>query len=580
MSNPQSPSTTAGRRSGLLTRDLRLPVEPWWLLWVLAISASWLLPTHLIPWRGFHSDLMMVVALLPAALWVALRHGTPVTVPAIALAAFAVALVPLLQHAGGLLLYAGDAWIATAYLYAFALALLVGVRFEQVVPGALWRALFAAFIVAGIVSTGLALYQLLHLSGLGLLTIQFPPTGYRPFANLGQPNHLATLLVWGLIALWWLYLTGKARGVVVMAAAAFFLFGIAATQSRTGWVEVALLAVAAALYRRPLDARRCLPGVLILVALFVVLVIGWGMVTRALAFEGARTLAAETSAGLRPAIWRLFIDAILHEPWTGWGWNQIPVAQFAMAMDHPALGYTFLSAHNLVIDLMVQNGIPLGLLMVVALAWWFVAKARRVDTPATCLMLLAIAVLGVHALLEFPHAYAYFLLPVGLMMGALEAAHPTRLALRVRRSALVALLCLGTLMTGWIAVEYNLAERSLERVRFERARVGPSRNSQAPDLVMLTQLREFLRFLRLRYTASATTQELEAMQRVAERYPSDGNFLVVSIAAASNGNPEMARDLLARMCRMAPLASCDRALASWREIAKSSAGMAAVELPR
>ena len=154
MSDPQSPSTTAGRRSDLLTRDLRLPVEPWWLLWVLAISASWLLPTHLIPWRAFHADLMMAIALLPAALWVALRHAQPVTVPAIALVAFAVALVPLLQYAGGLLAYAGDAWIATAYLFAFALAMLVGVRFEQVAPGALWRALFAAFIVAGIVSTG------------------------------------------------------------------------------------------------------------------------------------------------------------------------------------------------------------------------------------------------------------------------------------------------------------------------------------------------------------------------------------------------------------------------------------------
>ena len=52
---------------------------------MLAISASWLLPTHLIPWRAFHADLMMAIALLPAALWVALRHAQPVTVPAIAL---------------------------------------------------------------------------------------------------------------------------------------------------------------------------------------------------------------------------------------------------------------------------------------------------------------------------------------------------------------------------------------------------------------------------------------------------------------------------------------------------------------
>jgi O-antigen ligase len=576
------PTSTEMRRTRFdaLIRPLKLPFEPWWALWVLAISASWVLPTHLIPWHAFHADLLMVIALLPAAFWVAMRTSQPALLPPSALAAFCAALLPLAQLAGGLLHFSGDAWIASAYVFGFGVAILIGARLEQVAPGRLLQVLFAAFCVAGAVSTGLALYQLLQLSGLGLLTIQFPPTGYRPFGNLGQSNHLATLLVWGLVALWWLYLSGKARGWVVVGAAAFLMVGIVATQSRTAWMEIALLAVAAAVYRRPLAARASLLGLFVLAGFFIALTMAWGSVTRALSFEAARSLAAEMSPGLRPPAWRLFADAIARQPWTGWGWNQISVAQSAVALDHPALGYTFQSTHNLVLDLLVQSGIPAGLLIVAGLVLWFLAKARKVDTPAACLLLLAVAVLLVHALLEFPQNYAYFLLPAGLMMGMLEAMLPAGPLLQIRRRSLVLLLCLGSVLAAWIAVEYNVAERSLERVRFERARVGPSRNSQAPDLVMLTQLREFLRFLRLRYTEPATPEQLEAMRRVVEHYPSDGNHMGLAIAAASSGQLEMARVTLARMCHMVPAARCDQALESWRAMAKTSPALSAVQLPR
>lgn len=84
-----------------------------------------------------------------------------------------------------------------------------------------------------------------------------------------------------------------------------------------------------------------------------------------------------------------------------------------------------------------------------------------------------------------------FLLPAGLMMGALDTLHPSRVVIELSRSVGIIFLCLGAATTTWVAVEYNMAERSLERVRFERNRAYPSRNSEAPDLLLLTQLREF-----------------------------------------------------------------------------------------
>ncbi|KAB2876995.1 MAG: hypothetical protein F9K36_00685 [Burkholderiaceae bacterium] len=572
----------------LWSRDLTLPFEPWQVLWALALAAPWLLPTHMIPWRAFHADLLMALALLPAALWAMLLRRESVALPLPALAALGVACVPLLQWAGGMFIFAGDAWIAAVYLFGFALAIATGARLQQVVPGRLIDALFAAFAIAGLASVGIVLAQWLRVWPVRLadfdFIIYYPGSPYRPFGNLGQANHLATLLVWAMLALWWAYLAGRVRGAVAAAACAFVLVGITATQSRTAWLELVALAVAAVVWRQPLATRRCAPALAGLALLAVALVAGWGLANRALDLEAARALSNEvSSAGLRPAIWQLFIDSALQRPWAGWGWNQVPFAQATVALDHPSLHYTFQSAHNLMLDLMVQSGLPLGLLISLGLAGWMLVQARRVGSTAGCLLWLALAMLGVHAMLEFPQAYAYFLLPAGLMIGALEAMHPWRPVL-VSRWLPTGALMLAAALTAWVGVEYHRAEQNLTQLRFERARIVPVgvdhvTPTQAPDLVLLTQLRDFLRALRLRPDAGMSAEQLELMRRVTLQYPSDGNHLILAAMEALNTGPGEAGRVLDRMCRMVPPPRCRDALAAWRGMAATSAPLAEVKLP-
>ena len=388
------------QRPGFLTRPLALPVNPWWALWVLAIGASWLLPTHFVPWRAFHSDLLMALALLPAAFWAALQSRDAMPLHASTLAVVLVACTPLLQLAAGMMYFAGDAWIASVYLFGFALALLVGARFEQLAPGRLVNALFFAIGMAAVLSAGLAVYQWLRLSGLGLLAVETTfARGYRPYANLGQPNHLSTLLVWGLVAVWWARVSGKIRGWPALVAAAWLLLGVAATQSRTGWLEVALLAVCAIIFRKPLRSRADAFGFVVLGAWFALLVSAWGALNRALHLDAPLSLAEQLLAGRRPLSWQIFGDALMRRPWSGWGWNQITIAHSSVAADHPALGYAFQSSHNFPLDLVVQLGLPLGGAITLGLAAWLCHKALRVHTAQGCLLLLAVAVLLVHSML-------------------------------------------------------------------------------------------------------------------------------------------------------------------------------------
>jgi O-antigen ligase len=577
-------SVTSSARSWW-SRDLALPFEPWTVLWAVALATPWLLPTHMMPWRAFHSDMLMALVLLPAAFWAVLRRRERVPVPRAGLAVLGVACIPMLQWAGGIMMFAGDAWMASIYLLGFALAIMTGARFQQIAPSRLIETLFAAFVVAGLVSVGLVLAQWLQLWPLRLfdfdLLMYYPgPLGYRPFANLGQPNHLATLLIWSMIALWWAYLSRRVSGVIAVGAAAFLLIGITATQSRTAWLEIMVLLVGAVLWRRQLAPRHCMHALAGLLALGIALAVGWEAVNHAMELEAARSFSGQMSSpGLRPAAWELFLDAALRRPWTGWGWNQVQLAQSMVALDHPTLHYTWIRTHNIVLDLVVQTGLPLGLLLTLGLVSWMIAQARRVDSAMGCLVWLAVAVLCTQALVEFPQDYAYFLLPAGLMLGALETMHPWGAPLRVSRWQSAGALLVAAVLTLWVGVEYNVAERNLERLRFERARVGPSRNSQAPDLVLLTQLRDFLRALRLRPDIHMSVEELDLMRRVTLQYPSDGNHLILAAMEGLNSNSDEATRILERMCRMVPEHRCHDSRAIWETMAKTSLPLREVKLP-
>lgn len=569
------PSENDMKRHALSLRQLMLPIalpfSPWWLMWVAAISSAWLLPTHFNPWRAFHSDMVMTMALLLAAFWVVLHSRQPMQVHVTTLVALGTACIPVLQWATGMIAFDGDAWIAGMYLFGFALALSIGARFEQTAPGKLGDALFAAIGIAAVLSTGLAIYQWLRLSGLGLAAIELSDLpGYRPYANLGQPNNLATLLVWGLLALCWGHRSGRMRGWIAAGAAAFVLIGIASTQSRTAWVQLVFVAIGLVAYRRQLHIRQSAVTVLALGGFFGLLVLGWETINGALYLSAPLTLEARLEAGLRPLAWQIFTDALSRRPWFGWGWNQIAIAQSFVALDHPALGYTFDSAHNLFLDLLLQMGVPLGGALALGLIVWLCFKAPRVATAQSCLSLLAVVVLLVHAMLEFPQAYAYFLLPVGLMMGALDSMHPPGPVARLPRWLAVVALGIAGALLSLATTEYLAVEKDLQRLRFEAARIGPSTHSSPPDVRLLTQLGAFLQFSRLRSESNMSEQDLELTRKIAERFPSDRNLLRYALAAALNGQPSVAGNVLTRLCLMNDKQRCNFAIAAWREMASTT----------
>ena len=549
---------------------------------LLALGA-WLTPNHYLPWLAFHGELLMGLALgVALAGEFAQQPRHPDRLSSLTLLTLLLAGIPLLQVATGLIRFAGDAWVVCTYLLAFALAQVLGRRLLHRLGGAvLAEGLAVLFVAASLLSVGVQLYQWLRLSGLGVFAADMPPWG-TPFANLAQHNHLATLLFLGLVGSLFLYEHRRIRGWAAAATILFLEAGMVMTGSRAAWLNVLLLTVVLCLSRRRLALRLPLHAAPGLAVAMGVLVAAWGPLNDILLLSAGRTLAVQAQVGPRPLFYATMFDALAQRPWFGYGWNQGLIAQGQVLDAHPAAGRLMGSSHNLLLDLVVWNGVPLGLALAGFMAWWLWRQWRACRGIPQAFMLAAVVGVLVHAMLEYPLSYAYFLLPVGVMMGALDAALPNPREYKVPRLALPA----GAIATGallvLIVVDYVEVEANTRLLRFETARIGTSGiESQAPELMMLTQWHEYLRFARIAPQPGMSEAEIDRMRRVVERFPYASAQRKYALANALNGQPDVARRTLDRMCKLHTARNCAAELGAWVEQMRSQyPQLAAVPLPR
>src|SRR5512139_1775618 len=126
------------------------------------------------------------------------------------------------------------------------------------------------------------------------------------------------------------------------------------------------------------------------------------------------SLEERLAPGTRWLHWAALWDAVRLEPWTGYGWQQVTLAQQQTALAHAPSHEMIQNSHNIVLDLLLWNGAVLGGAVSIAVIGWFVTRVRRCDSLEGFVLIAVIGVIGTHALLEYPLDYAYLLLPFGI----------------------------------------------------------------------------------------------------------------------------------------------------------------------
>lgn len=497
------------------------------------------------------------------------------------LAFVAAALVPLTQAAAGQFVFPSEATLVALYLSSVGLMVLIGRAAEEANPARLADALFASLLIAALLSTGMALVQWMGIESLDPFVAP-PMPGGRPVANVGQANNLSTLLVWGVVAAWWAFARGTLGAVAAVASVALLALGVALTQSRTGYLSIMLVAVAAVVGRHRLRTGPTIPVIAALAVLFVVFVAALEPASRLVArMEVPSTMEARLTPGKRPLIWKLALEEISRSPWIGYGWNQSSRAHVPLAEKYAALEVTVQHAHNAVLDLFVWNGIPIGLLFTLALAAWFWYQVRNVSTPAHLILLVAVAAFGLHAMLELPHVYLFFLLPVGVMVGTLNAVRPIPSLLTLPRTLVGAVGLLHAGLLVLIVHDYREIEADTLVRRMRAAQIAERTPAPIPKVYVLAGLHDALVTLGKQPHRGMPPAELDRMRRTLDRYPSYWGLFSYARAAALNGRASDAAWAFGLLCQLHTATDCGSAIKRWDEAAADGAPeMALVQIPR
>ncbi len=537
-----------------------------WVLLAFALSLPWLMPVHTLPWTGFHADALMALVGVAALASVLVKTRGRWTSTASAVVIFGLSFVPLLQYLFGLIQFAADAFLAGAYLLAFGFAVLLGRRMEEYWPGRLVTVVFASFGIAAVISLAIALNQWLQLDQWGGFTLAVG-AGSRPVANVAQSNKLATLFVWGLVSFWWSYRNGVVRGWLGVLMAFLLLFGIAMTQSRMGALAVFSVIAVAILHPRTQGASRQRWVLISIFVWYVGCVLSWSALNIALDLVSSQGISELLKPGTRILHWQLIFEAILQRPLLGWGWQQVSVAQSTLALQHPATGEIITFSHNLVLDLLVWNGVPLGLALTGGIAIWFVRHWQRAASTSEVSTMSVLSVFLLHSLLEFPHAYLTFLFPAGLLIGVLSDAGLTtgkQVARYSCRESVIALAAVGMALCLFLLIrDYLRIEAAWMSERVRAARIGDLRPVSHPNTLTLEHLGAVLALGRVEPRKGMTAEEIESMKQLTYRLPGVGGILKLAKAQRLNGQTEEAGATLERLCRIHPQTTCARARMAW-----------------
>lgn len=537
------------------------------LLWSLA----WLLPNHAMPWAAFHSDAWIAAGLCAALIWVAWQVKGAWAVTRTALLLMTISLVPWLYFGAGLVGLRGDAAMSSAFLLGFALAFSLGENWTRHSGATAVSFVLAAAGMAAYASVGFQLYQWLGLTNFDGATdiwVLYAGGRGRPDANLGQPNQLATLQLWALVAIAWaLYRKAIGRWGVVLGALPILL-GIALTQSRTAMVTLSLwMLLAILLGRKRLFSRSWLLGASALYATFWAFVALVGPLSRTFALETTTTLSDRLDVGLRLPAWRMFIDAVGERPWLGYGWDQTRRAMFEVFPRHLELtGLPFSHSHNLFLDLVLWVGLPLGGLLSLGLVIWMAQRFWAIRSPEHAFVFGALLAMGVHAMLELPLHYAYFLLPTGVLAGALNhMQHAGRRYWPVHKVLVLGLALAMSFLLAVIVRDYLRVEQSHLELRLEKQGVGTNHNRNPPDTLLLDQWRGVIELSRLTPHGGMSDLEVDRWRDLAIYHSSAVNLQNMLSVLSLNGRHAEAEFWSQRMCAVFDQASCDWIVKRWRE---------------
>ncbi|ATO19423.1 polymerase [Acinetobacter sp. LoGeW2-3] len=517
------------------------------LIAAIFISLAWMIPVHYRPWVTYTGELYAFFALFALT---AIFLKEKLKIPAISLPLLLLACIPLAQFLLGQVFFFSTAMMAAIYVFSFWFASVLGYNLcignnnrEET-----FTHLSYVFLVSGTITGLIALCQWTNLDSVlpGMVNIN---GNQRPYANFAQPNNMATFLVMALMSCLYLYEKKKIPTKWLFACAAVIVMGVALSQSRTAWVTAIAIMLYLAFYQYKGIIRLkwyCSTAWFIL---FISCIVAFPMLSQlatqimdAQVVQSRDVVSRATGDMSRLAIWQQMLAAIQAQPWFGYGWYQTSVA-FVSITDTVQGPVWIRSAHNFLIDFLIWNGAVIGVPFLAYFGCLGYQLQRWVNTPESVVGILMIGAFVTHAMFEFPQHYAYFLLPVGFIIGTVLAQRADMAKQLVMPSWLIkTIFTVGVILLAVIYRDYDTAVPKLgQSIRYE---FEPEKITNQKPIFLLTEFSHRIEWIRVNPYTKMSQEEIHQHEKLVVSYPTKYNLLKYIRLLAYNGYIEEAHHQL------------------------------------
>jgi O-antigen ligase len=454
-----------------LTRSLSLVVL------AVALILPYAVTNHTYPIPTFYSEFtaFTLYALLGATIVLFARSerpAVPFAAPAALVAPLGFGAVLLAQIMTLPLQQPSMNWLALGYLLMALVAMQSGYTLARAqLRDDTLRMMAGALIVGGLFAVFCQIAQLFRLEDtLSPFVVTYGVTiARRPYGNMAQANHLATYIAFALAGALYLVQTRRLQVWAWFAVSVVLSVGLALTVSRGPWLQVGVMVVAGfwmafAERRAALSvaaSRRAwiVPAVLAVLFIAVNVAVRWANLhfQLGLAESAADRMRDAGQIAPRLALWKYGLTMFREHPLLGVGWGEFPIHQFDLVR---RLGGVEIAnnSHDIFIDLLAKSG-ALGLgVLVVGLGLWFARGLRESHTSSRVFGFALIGILLMHALVEYPQQYTFFLLPAMFVIGLLEPRPLRFVPGRVAFAALTVVSFAALLAAYPVLRDYQRAE--------------------------------------------------------------------------------------------------------------------------
>ncbi len=520
------------------------------LIAAILISFAWLMPIHYRPWVTYTGELYAFFALFALA---AIYFKEKLRIPVVSLPLLLLACVPLIHLLVGQVFFFSTAMMGFIFVFSFWLASVLGYNLST---GSYSREetfthLSYVFLASGTITGLIALCQWSNLDSIlpGIVNISGTQ---RPYANFAQPNNMATFLLMSLMSCLYLYEKKKIQTKWLFACAVVIVMGVALSQSRTAWVAAIAIMLYLGFYQYKGIIRLKWYYSILWFIFFISCIVAFPLLSQlatqimdAQVVQSRDVVSRATGDMSRLAIWQQMLAAIQAQPWFGYGWYQTSVA-FVSITDTVQGPVWIRSAHNFIIDFLIWNGVVIGIPFLAYFGYLGYQMQRWVKTPESVVGILMIGAFVTHAMFEFPQHYAYFLLPVGFIMGTVLAQRADMAKQLVMPAWLIkAIFAVGVILIAVIYRDYDTAVPKLgQSIRYEQQ---PEKITNEKPIFLLTEFNHRIDWIRADPYTKMSQDEIHQHEKLVVSYPTKYNLLKYIRLLAYNGYIKEAHHQLWRL---------------------------------